>query len=357
MSGWTDFVHNLGFGKQQATKDAEENLAQSTQAYKDLQPPTLTPEHPDYATSYDQAPSAMGGISVDPSYKGSQVAQLEALKNLAANGGRNAASEANLARIQQGENANAKGQRDAILQNANARGMGGSGASLLAQLDSSQNATNNQSLEDLGVAGQEANTALSAGQGAASIGSNLENTDFAQQGSKAQAADAINRFNAGQKTGMSEYNSGVGNQAQQYNTGLEQQGYQNKFNKAAGIAGSNLAGVNFNQNQANMGAQQAGNLLGGAIKLGTAAGSGGKTGAARGGEVPGKSLVPGNSSLNDFVPINTSPHEVVVPVDLRQHGSKNEIANFVRHPPQIKSQNQDKEAMLSALSNLKRRRA
>lgn len=350
-----EFAHKLGFGKSDADKAAEADLAASKQAYQELKPPTLTPEIAQNAQAFDAEPSSFDNISTNPAYKNAQLEQLGALRNLAANGGRNAASDANLARIQQAENANARGQRDAILQNANARGVGGSGASLLAQLSSSQNQTNNQSAQDMDIAGQQANTALQAGAGAANIGSNMQNTEFGQKAAKAQADDAIAKFNAGQRTGISSENAGINNNAQQYNTGLEQTGYQNQYQKQAGIAGSNMSGVNYNQAQANMGAQQAGNMTGGAIKTVAAIYGGGAAKAASGGKIPGKALVSGDSRLNDIVPVDTSPGEVVVPRSLAKSGDDDAIASFVKHPPKVKMGGQDKEAMLSALKNIRKR--
>ncbi len=130
MSFWTDIAHNLGFGTSKETNEAQEALEKSKEAYKDLDMPELTPELAQQAQAYGVGPSAYNDIAINPDAKEAQMTQLAALRALAANGGRNASTEANLARIQQAENANAKGQRDAILQNANARGMGGSGASL-----------------------------------------------------------------------------------------------------------------------------------------------------------------------------------------------------------------------------------
>lgn len=354
------FGKKLGGAKTDEQKAAEKELASSKLAYEDLVTPDLIEERPELAQSYDQGESTLGKVGTDPAYRQAQMDQLAALKSLAANGGRSAASDANLAQIQQNELATARGQRDAILQNANARGMGGSGATLLAQLASSQNATNNQSLQDQNVLAQQQNAALQAGQSAATLGANLENTDYAQQANKAAANDAINRFNSTQRTGVSQNNANTQNQAQQYNTGLQQTGYQNQFQKQAGLAGANMAGLNYNSAQANMGAQQAGNLLGGLAGLGTAVASKAATAgaAAHGGRIPGHANVSGDSPLNDTVNIAVSPSEVVVPRTLAKSGSPMQIADFVKHPPQVKIPQgaKEREAMLSALANLRRRR-
>lgn len=380
-----DFFANLGFGKSQATKDAEDNLEKARQAYEGLDTPELTQEHPEFVSDFDQDPSEMGTISVDPRYKEAQMEQLAALSNLA-KGGRNASSDYALAKIQGDEGARAKGSRDAVMANMNARGMGGSGADLVAQLASNQAAQSDANMQDLGVLANQQNAAISAGSAAANIGAGLDNQDFNQRAAKAQAADAINRFNVANKIASNYNNVGIANDAQKFNTGLEQTGYQNEVQKKAGIAGANMGAVGFNQNQANIGAQQAGGLLSGGVQMGAAsmakggagaagagaggaaaggAGAGAAGGAAaaapvaaaalaRGGEIPGPEIVPGDSTLNDVVPLMGSGGEVMLPKTLAKHGSPRQIVNFVKHPP--KAPIDDKEAMLSALHNIRRKR-
>lgn len=389
MTVFKDVLANLGFGTSQATKDAQQNLEDAKAAYGQLSPPELTAEHPEYAAASEQGPTDLGTISVDPAYKATQMDQMAALSNLAKNGGRSAASDAELARVQAAEQQQARGAREAVLQNAATRGMGGSGASLIAQLEANQNAQNNANAQDMGVLGQEANTAINAGAGAANIAGGMRSSDYAEGYNKSAAQDAINRFNAGQNTGISQYNAGTGNAAQQFNTGLQQTGYQNRAQKAAGIAGANMAGVGFNQGQANIGAQQSGNLLSGGVQLGaaalkpkaagtTAGGAGtaadaGSAGAgtataggfagdsavlaaARGGRIPGVAPVTGDSSLNDIVPIDASPGEVIVPRTLAKGGNTQQIGSFVKHAPKAGLSSSNKEAMLSALQNIRKKR-
>lgn len=364
---------------------AGSNVDEAKAAYSGLTPPTFSPVNyqgpasAPGATATAAGPSTMNGVSTNPAYNQQQQAQMTALARLSANGGRNAASESNLAAIQAGENANAKGQRDAIMQNAEARGQGGSGASLLAQLQGSQAATDRQSAEDLGVAGQEANTALGAGQSAAGIGAGMENQAFGESAAKAAANDAVNRFNAGENTGVSEFNSqqqqGVNNAtAAAKNAGqtmnnfqMPQQTYQDTYQKASGTAGADMGAANYYGGQADAGTAAQGNMMGSLIGGGAALGAAGikKTGAgggnSRGGRVPGAPIVPGDSSLNDFVPLKPgAPGETIVPASLSQHGTSKQIGNFVKNAPPAKvaaNPGQNKEAMLSALRNIARRRA
>lgn len=344
------FAAKLGFGTQQSDKNAEDALQQAKQAYSDLTPPDLVREHPELAQNYAQAPSEMGDISTDPAYKTAQMDQLAALSNLA-KGGRNASSDLALAKVQGDEAARARGAREAVMNNMNARGMGGSGADLVAQLASNQAAQSNANMEDLGVLANQQNAAINAGNAAAGIGAGLESQDFNEQASKAAAADAINRFNTSNKIQNSANNAATQNTAQQFNTGLGQTEYQNKVQKQQGLAGANMGQVGFYQNQSNIGAQQAGNLMGGAAKLGAAA-----IAAARGGKIPGEAPFSGDTTLNDIVPIKASPGEVMVPRTLAKHGSTSQIGHFVKNPPKVPMGDHDKEAMLSALSNIRRKR-
>lgn len=353
MTVFNNFLANLGFGTSDAQQAAQDNLKAAQASYGNLTPPELTEENPDLVQNVSAGPSEMGNISVNPADKEAQTAQLAALGSLAANGGRNAASDYNLSQIQGQEGAQAKGQRDAVMQNMQARGMGGSGADLIAQLSANQSAQSNANNQSMGVLANEANTALSAGQSAANIGSQMQSQDFGEQSAKAQAQDAINKFNTQNMNSNNQYNAQIGNQAQQYNTGLQQTGYQNQAQKAAGMAGSDMGAVNYNQSQANMGAQQAGGLLSGAIKLGASAAGGG--GQAFGGKIGGAAPFKGNTTLNDVVPIQASPGEVVVPRTLVNSGTKSQIGSFVKNPPISTDPNKNKEEMLSALKNIRSR--
>lgn len=340
-----------------AQDQAQQDINSAVGAYNGLTPPSFSPvdyQGPELAT---EGPSAMGSVTTNPANNAAQQAQLAALSRLSANGGRSAASDANLASIQANENANAKGQRDAIMQSAAARGQGGSGASLLAQLQGAQSSTDRQSAEDLGVAGQQASTAIGAGQAAAGIGANMENQQFGEGAAKAQAADSIARFNAGQQQAVNDATASAKNSSQTMNNfQMPQQTYSDQAQKAGGQAGAYEAGTNYYSNQANIAAQQQGNVAGNVVKAGTAVlPYAAASTASTGGKIPGVPVVPGDSTLNDIVPLKTSAGEVVVPRSLALGGSTKDIGNFVKHPPTVGA-SQNKEAMLSALKNIARRR-
>ena len=110
---------------------------------------------PEDAQVYLQQTSGLSGISTDPALQQAQYDALNSLQEISDSGGLTAADKANLSKIATDEAVKSRGAREAILQSMEARGAGGSGASLLAQLQNSQDAANRQSQRDLDVAGME----------------------------------------------------------------------------------------------------------------------------------------------------------------------------------------------------------
>lgn len=323
---------------------------EAVNAYKDLKAPTFDPLTANHAESADEGPSAYNNIKTDPANTRAQQAQMAALSSLAANGGRSAASDNNLAQIQNQANQNARGQQDAIMANAAARGQSNSGNTLLAQLSNSQNATNNQSSQSQAIAGQEANTALSAGQGAASIGSNLENQQYGEQAAAAGANDAVSRFNAQNQTGVNVYNAGVDNSVEKTNKfDAPQQTYQDQSNQAAGVSGADNNWANTISKQDDNQSKTRAEMAGGLVKAGTSVAS---AMFAGGGRIPGIANVQGDSFKNDTKPVLVSPGEVVVPRTVVNRGDPGEISNFVKNPPKV---DKNMNAKIAALKNLGRR--
>ena len=320
-------IFNNG-SKDKDTMKGEIDTAQN--AYKNLNPPAFSTVNyanpnavPDVVAQQSEAssqgPSNYGNISVNPQYTQAQADQMAALSNLAKNGGANAQTTANLNQIQQGANANANAQRGAIMQNAQMRGQGGGGQSLLAQLNATQNAQNQANSQGLQVAANNQQTALAAGQGAAGIGANLQNQAWGEQSQAAQAQNAIDQFNAANRTQAGEFNASQGNAIalqnaakqqqvenarvaalnagiQQNQIGSTQQNYQNQLSQAGGIANANISGAKMYSDQAAAAAKanqniwgslaglggQAWTSLGGASGIGSLFGAGGTDAAAGG---------------------------------------------------------------------------
>ena len=313
--------------------------------------------------------NAYSSIQTNPQLTQAQMAQLGALQQLQQQGGMTAQSQANLNQVQQQANQNAQSQNAAIMQNAAMRGTQNSGNSLLAQLVAQQGATNQQNANNMQIAGQAQNTALQAGQGAANLAGQMQNTSYQQQAQQAAAQNSINQFNAQGGLGASEFNSqqqqGVlnaqaqaANQNQMYNNYLmPNTDFQQNAQIAQGLGQTGMGVGNYYNQQNQLNKQLMGGILGGATQIGTASmGSGGgeAADAAWGGKIPGQASVPGNSFANDTVPTMTSPGEVVVPRSLT---NKNPLAigNFVKNAAPTTSPDKNKEAMLSALKHIRQK--
>jgi len=407
-------ILNGGLLSQGDEADAENALSQVTGAYDGIKPPTLVspdlqnynwlqdlnPEHVNQgadvqapvlsahtADAVNQAQSEMGNISTDPALRSQQMASLAALQNLAQSGGLNLQDKAALASVQDQAAQADRGRRQAIQQNMQARGMGGSGASLLAQLQSNQAATDQQSQQGMDIAGQAQQRALQAMMQGGQLAGQIQGQDFSQQAQQAQAQDAVNSFNARNQTASNQYNAGVQNQvaqtnaanalqsgefntnknldvaktnaaadtnAQAYNNqgkqatananvdttnkqatttaGLDQQNFQNQMAVAGAKSGAANAGLNYAQGKVKDDKDAWGNLIGGGAKI---------LAAAHGGVVPGTPIVPGDSPLNDRVPATVSPGELIIPrtlaplvVDLlkRLSGGTQAVASVPRTP-------------------------
>jgi hypothetical protein len=169
--------------------------------------------------SVNQGDSRLEGINVDPRLKQAQMDALMQMQGIAASGGMTAADTANLSKIQSQSAQADKGRREAILQNMAARGMAGSGNELLAQLQSSQAATDRQSQEGLDIAGMAQRRALEAMMQGGQLGGSIRGQEFGEQARVAEAQDSINRFNAANQNSANQYNAGATNSMNQFNTG------------------------------------------------------------------------------------------------------------------------------------------
>lgn len=198
--------------------------------FKDLAPPdfetlsyqleqmvaqgVLTPEQAQAALVEG---SSMQAVQVDPSLMEAQMAALAELQNITSSGGMTAADKARLNQISQQEAAQARGAREAILQNAQSRGMGGSGLELMAQLQNQQEAATRQANRDLDVAGMAQERALQALMQQGQLAGQISNQSFGQQAQIAQAQDAIAQFNAQNRQQANMFNAQAANQAQAAN--------------------------------------------------------------------------------------------------------------------------------------------
>lgn len=225
--------------------------------------------------------SNMAGISTDPNYLAAQKQALSNLQQIGTDGGMTLSDRAQLEKSMGNVQAQERGARGAILQDAAQRGGYGSGSALASQLINSQGGANQAHSDALNIQAQAQARALQAIQGAGQLGSNLQQQEFGQKAQQAQAQDAINQWNAQNQQSLNTRNTGTTNSAQQYNLAnqqnlmnsntdtankeqvynqsLPQQYFQNQL-QVAGMKGNARAGQASNlQNNA----QQTSNMWGG----------------------------------------------------------------------------------------------
>lgn len=231
---------------------------------------------PEMATSIQQNPSLMNTIQTNQSGNAAQTQALSQLTNIGQNGGMTPQDTAQLNQIQTQVGAQERGARNAIQQNAQARGTSGSGMELASELSNNQNAATNANAEGLGVAANAQQRSLQAMQAAGQLGGQFEGQQFGEASSKAQAQDAINKFNAqntqnttnanvtatnnalyrNQNTqqDLANQNTNISNEQALQNATAHQTAYQDSLSRLAGQTGAynNLAkGAEYGNQQQN----------------------------------------------------------------------------------------------------------
>lgn len=188
--------------------------------------------------------SATDGISLDPRYKQAQMQALSKLMDITSNNGQDAQSRADNARLMNDVNTNLQGNTGAISQNMATRGMSGGMSDLVSKQIAAQQSANRQSQMGMDINAQAQQRALSAMINQSNAANQMSSTDFNQQNTKAQATDAISRFNAQNLQNVNSTNTQNRNNAQQYNN-----------TQAQNVANSNVANANTAQ-QYNLGNEQ-----------------------------------------------------------------------------------------------------
>jgi hypothetical protein len=239
------------------------NPTQFMQAREVQAPMRLTSEQ---ASQERLEGTAQDDIAIDLRLKDAQLRALGKLSEIAQNGGMSAQEKAELSRIQNDAATADRGRRESILTNMAARGQSGSGNDLLAQLQSSQAATDRQAQQGLDVAGMAQSRALQALQQQGQMAGSIRGQEYGEQSDAARARDAIQQFNAqnsnqlsqfnvGQRTGANQFNVDMGMRAQLANQGAANQAQSQNVDAAnkAGMynAGNRQTLANANVDMAN----------------------------------------------------------------------------------------------------------
>lgn len=267
-----------------ASNKATNTARAGQQGFRDLAIPEIAPQqlnlgmlqsagtlNPNLISQYNLGNSAYNNIQTDPRLKQAQLDALSTLQNIGQSGGNDAQAQSAMLQARQQNDTAARGQREAVLQNAAARGISGSGLELSSALQADQGAADRNAMAGTQAAADANQRKLAAIEGLGSLGSQVQGQEFGQQAQQAQANDLISRFNTANAQQVNQANVGAQNQAQagnlanaqsisnqnvglqnyqqQYNKGLQQQQYQNQLQRAQGAAGQGNVVANF-QNQA-----------------------------------------------------------------------------------------------------------
>lgn len=252
---------------------------------------TLTPQ---LEQAFKQDPSAFKAIQTSQAHKGAQNRALMELEKMGSEGGLRLQDKAALQEAQMQAQIADRGNRLGIQDEMARRGQGGSGFDLQAQLQGQQATGDRAARSSLSVAAQAQDRALQSIMGAGDMATKFRGQDFNEQSARAQAEDAINRFNTGnmqdvqsRNVGMqnraqeqnlnnnqriADQNVGISNDEQRYNKGLIQQNYENQVNKQKAIsnvrAGQAQTEINKGQIQGNLYSNLGGAVSGAASAAG-----------------------------------------------------------------------------------------
>jgi len=229
---------------------------------------------PELEQTFQQQASLMGGIQTDPRLKEAQMNALSQLQQVGSSGGMMLEDKAALNEISSESANQARGAEQAIQQNMQARGMGGSGMEMAARLSSQQAAATRNANQSMTVAGMAQKRALDAMMQSGQLGGQIREQAFGEDSRKAEAQDAINRYNTANSQDVlqrntatrnrvnesnlnndqriADTNAGLANQQEIHNKGLGQQQFENEAQKTAGMTGQ----YNTNANAASKSGQE-----------------------------------------------------------------------------------------------------
>jgi hypothetical protein len=219
----------------------------------------LTPEQ--YQAEL-QGPSSLESYKVDPRLRNAQYGSLGQMQDIAKQGGLTAIDKARLQEIALRNLSQARGQREAIKQNAAARGVGGSGLELAAALQGQSDAATRGNMEGLSVAADAEQRALQAIRDSASMAGNIRGQEGSEAQARAAAQDAINRFNVQNRNVASAGNIDARNRARMAALELQRQEVEDRIRKRQGATSAITGAANYNTQAA----QGYGNAVGGGLE-------------------------------------------------------------------------------------------
>jgi hypothetical protein len=187
-------------------------------------------------------PSAQESVYSDPTLEATQYDALGQLGNIADSGGYTLEDRALNEELQREAAQKATNHRQAIQAMLARQGNGSGAISAAMQMGSAREQADRASKAGLHTASQAQKRALEAMMARAKTAGGMREQQFGEKSRRAQAHDAIDRYNAGARSN-----------ANAYNAGLSQQNFQNSMTRLGMQAGPAQNAANFyGQNAANM---------------------------------------------------------------------------------------------------------
>lgn len=219
-------------GGMSASKARKQAAAAAAAAYAELNkvgmPPDLSKEvilqkfqemgmlTPELEQEISLQGSEVAKIQEDPSLRGAQMEALNTLGQVS-RGGLQAGDRQAYNELRAATQRDAEAKRQQVLQQMQSQGMGGSGASLIAQLQSGQAAEDTASAQGDRLAAQASQNALAALSQRSNLASGMRSQDMSAAELRAKAIDDRNRFLAENSVARQRANIGMKNEAQQAN--------------------------------------------------------------------------------------------------------------------------------------------
>jgi len=201
-------------------KRAERLRQQMVDEYGNIDPNVLRE-----IMAQEQQQSELANYNADPGMVQAQRSALGALQAQYEGGGYNAQDKANVARARLEAGREAQAGRQSVLASAQARGALGSGDVLASLLLGQQSAADQSAMAGMDAAAAASGRAQNAAAGMGQMAGNMRNQDFGEQQGRAQAMDAINRFNAEQRQNTNVYN--MNNRQQNFSNRMQLSGARN----------------------------------------------------------------------------------------------------------------------------------
>lgn len=179
-------------------------------------------------------PSAMEGVTPDEQAVADERAVLARLQGLTESGGLDMQGRARLAEIQDQTGQMNRSRQEGVLANLRDRGQLGGGMELSARMSAAGEAANAANRGGMQTAADAERRYLESLSMRGDLSGRMRRDSFSEGAARANARDAIAKFNAMNRQDVGMRNTNRQNEAQYYNSGLYQQDFDNRFRRAAG---------------------------------------------------------------------------------------------------------------------------